>query len=115
MDDSDAMATSNPQSLIFASDSKAYIPRFQSTKMWVVNPATTDESGFKLGTVDLSAYVDDDGLPEMTQGVVVGDKLFLLVQRLDQDNDWLSIHGSEQPLSEEFWEEHSRFVRLLQR
>ena len=89
MDDSDAMATSNPQSLIFATDNKAYIPRFQSTKMWVVNPSTTDESGFKLGTVDLSAYADADGLPEMTQGVVVGDKLFLLVQRLDQDNGWL--------------------------
>ena len=88
MDDQDAMASSNPQSMIFASSTKAYIPRFNSDKMWVVNPETTTEAGFKTGAVDLSAYADVDGMPEMTQGVVVGGKLFLVLQRLDQDNGW---------------------------
>ena len=88
MDDQDAMASSNPQSMIFASSTKAYIPRFNSDKMWVVNPETTTEAGFKTGAVDLSAYADVDGMPEMTQGVVVDGKLFLVLQRLDQDNGW---------------------------
>jgi len=88
MDDQDSVATSNPQSMIFASSTKAYIPRFGSDKMWVVNPETTTEAGFKTDSVDLSAYADADGLPEMTQGVVVNGKLFLILQRLDQDNGW---------------------------
>ena len=76
-------AASNPQSMIFASSTKAYIPRMSSDKMWVVNPETTTEAGFKTGAIDLSAYADADGLPEMTQGVVVNGKLFLLLQRLE--------------------------------
>ncbi len=91
MDEDDTMATSNPQSMIFASTTKAYIPRFNSDKMWVVNPDTTTAEGFKTGTIDLSAYADDDGLPEMTQGVVVNGKLFLIVQRLDQENGWAPL------------------------
>jgi hypothetical protein len=89
MDDQDSMATSNPQSMIFASSNKAYIPRFGSDKMWVVNPQTTTAAGFKTDSVDLSAYADADGLPEMTQGVVVNGKLFLILQRMDQDNGWI--------------------------
>jgi|GEM_PF-356866 len=89
MDDQDSMATSNPQSMIFASSNKAYIPRFGSNKMWVVNPQTTTAAGFKTDSVDLSAYADADGLPEMTQGVVVNGKLFLILQRMDQDNGWI--------------------------
>lgn len=91
MDASDAMASSNPQDLIFApatlaSDAKAYLPRFGSTEMWIVDPATTTAQGFKLGEVELGDYADSDGLPEMTKGVVVGGKLFLVLQRIDRDN-----------------------------
>ena len=91
MDAFDAMASSNPQTLIFspatlASDAKAYLPRFGSTRMWIVDPATTTAQGFKLGEVELGDYADSDGLPEMTKGVVVDGKLFLILQRLDIDN-----------------------------
>ncbi len=94
LNDDDAGATSNPQSMIFApatmtSTAKAYIPRFESTRMWIVDPATTTEAGFKIGEVDLSGYADADGLPEMTQGVVVDGKLFLLLQRLDKEDSWV--------------------------
>jgi len=93
MDASDAMATSNPQGLIFApatltSEAKAYIPRLESSKMWVVDPATTTEANFKIGEVELGDYADADGLPEMTNGVVVDGKLFLLLQRLDKEDGW---------------------------
>ena len=90
MDGSD-VASSNPQSLIFvpatqASDAKAYLSRFGSTRMWIVDPATTTAQGFKLGEVELGDYADSDGLPEMTSGVVVDGKLFLILQRVDRDN-----------------------------
>ena len=89
MNDDDAGATSNPQSMVFASATQAYVPRFESTRMWVVNPSTATEAGFKTGEVDLAGYADADGLPEMTQGVVVDGKLFLLLQRLDKENGWV--------------------------
>ena len=92
MDESDTVATSNPQSLIFASDAKAYLPRMGSTRMWIVDPATTTAQGFKLGEVDLGDYADSDGLPEMTKGVVVDGKLFLILQRIDRDNGWASTN-----------------------
>ncbi|MCK5682403.1 hypothetical protein KAI46_16500 [bacterium] len=93
MDANDVMATSNPQSLIFApatlaSGAKAYIPRYESTKMWVVDLATTTQENFKIGEVELGDYADADGKPEMTQGVVVDGKLFLLLQRLDKEDGW---------------------------
>ncbi len=90
MDMSD-IVSSNPQTLIFSpatltSDAKAYLPRFGSTRMWIVDPATTTEQGFKLGEVELGDYADSDGVPEMTKGVVVDGKLFLILQRIDRDN-----------------------------
>ncbi len=88
MDANDVGATCNPQSMAFASDTKAYVPRFDSTRMWIVNPSTTTDAGFKIGEVDLSAYADADGKPEMTKGVVVDGKLFLLLQRLDKEDNW---------------------------
>ncbi len=90
---------SNPQSVIFspatlASDAKAYLPRLGSTKMWIVDPATTTAQGFKLGEVELGDYADSDGLPEMTKGVIVNGKLYLILQRLDQDNGWVPTNTS---------------------
>ncbi|MEA1921157.1 MAG: hypothetical protein U9N63_00715 [Pseudomonadota bacterium] len=78
-----SVEASNPQSMIFVSESKAYITRLGSTKMWIVNPATTTEANFKIGEVELADYADADGSPDMTKGVVVGGKLFLLLQRLE--------------------------------
>jgi hypothetical protein len=50
--------------------------------VWQVNPSATDASQFKSGEIDVGAY-DADGVPEATRGVVVGDKLFVFMQRLD--------------------------------
>ena len=94
LDENDTESTCNPQNLIFvpgegdALATKAYLPRFDSTTMWIVNPQAASETDFKVGSVDLSDYADADGYPEMTKGVVVGGKLFLLVQRLDQSNNF---------------------------
>lgn len=74
---------SNPYGLIFVSSDKAYLLRYGSTKAWIVDPTATDESGFKIGELDLGSYADADGVPEMTGGVIVDNKLFIILQRLE--------------------------------
>ncbi|MBN2707243.1 MAG: hypothetical protein JXR89_12500, partial [Deltaproteobacteria bacterium] len=93
LDPSEA-GSSNPQSMSFvpatpSASAKAYIPRYGSTKLWVVDPQAAGEAEFKVGEIDLGAYADSDGLPEMSKGVVVGDKLFLILGRLDADNGFV--------------------------
>jgi len=74
---------SNPCDLVFVSSQKAYLLRYGSTKAWIVNPSTTTEAGFKIGELDLSAYADADGVPEMGGGVIANGKLFIILQRMD--------------------------------
>ncbi|MBN1627527.1 MAG: hypothetical protein JW944_13470 [Deltaproteobacteria bacterium] len=76
---------SNPYGMIFVSSEKAYIIRYGSTKVWVVDPSPESEDYFKTGELDLSAYVDStdtDGAPEMAGAVIADGKLFIIMQRL---------------------------------
>lgn len=83
MDDSDAgIESSNPYDLVFVSETKAYLLRFGSSRAWVVNPSATSVAEFKIGELDLSAYADADTIPEMAAGIVVGNRLFIVMQRL---------------------------------
>lgn len=77
-------ASSNPHTLVFASDTKAYLLRYGSDKAWIVNPAATTDAEYKIGELDLSAY-SNDGVPNMTRGIVVDDKLYIVLQRLAAD------------------------------
>jgi len=77
-------ANSNPQDLVFAGSDKAYLVRYGATRAWIVDPAAIDMSGFKVGELDLSAYADQDGLPEMNRAVVVRDRLFIVTQRMNR-------------------------------
>jgi len=52
---------SNPHDIAFASPTRAYVTRFESTDLWIVNPVT----GAHTGTVSLAAFADADGIPEM--------------------------------------------------
>lgn len=88
LDEGDAVS-SNPYGLVFADETKAYLIRYGKTKAWIVNPSATGEAGFKTGELDLSAYADADGVPEMTAGVIVGNRLFLVLQRMDQNAGWI--------------------------
>ena len=86
--DSGEVQSSNPHDMVFYSATKAFVLRSGSTKAWIVNPGATTESKFKIGELNLSAYKDQDGLPEMTSGVIVGDKLFVVLQRLNANRNW---------------------------
>ncbi len=72
--------TSNPQSIAFIDQTKAYLTRRGSDKLWIINPGTPDAGNFKIGDIDLGAY--DTDLPNMTDAIIVDDKLFVLVERL---------------------------------
>ena len=80
--------SSNPYDLVFVSSTKAYLLRYGSTKAWIVNPSATSEAGFKIGVLDLSAYTDADGAPDMCCGVIANGKLFIVMQRMV---DWCPI------------------------
>lgn len=77
--------SSNPQDMIFVSSRYAYVPRYGSTKAWRVDLQATDQSQFRKGQLDLSAYADSDGLPEMVSGVIAEGKVFIVMQRLNRD------------------------------
>jgi hypothetical protein len=83
-DDPDPASQSNPSDIVFLSATKAYLLRNLNNKIWIINPSATTESGFKTGEIDLSAY-SPDGVtaPMMSRGVIVGNKLFVILQRLD--------------------------------
>lgn len=72
--------SANPYSLAFANENKAYLTRYGSTMAWIINPAATTEAEFKIGELDLTAY--DDDVPNMSDTLIVGNRLFVLMERL---------------------------------
>ncbi|MDZ7860583.1 MAG: T9SS type A sorting domain-containing protein [Candidatus Krumholzibacteriota bacterium] len=81
---------SNPQDIAFMSETKAYVTRYDSNTLWIVDPST----GAHTGSVDLSALADSDGLCEMDKMIIKGSLLFVSIQRLDRNNYWLPAGGS---------------------
>jgi hypothetical protein len=73
--------SANPYDVVFKNDTTAYVARYGTTSVWVINPSATSEAEFFTAEIDLSAY-DADGATEMTALALVGDKLFVLMQRL---------------------------------
>jgi len=78
-----AETNSNPHDLVFASAEKAYLLRYGCNTAWIVNPSATEESGFKIGELDLSAYSVGGIAPGMHSGVIADGKLFITLQRMD--------------------------------
>ncbi|HXV14536.1 MAG TPA: T9SS type A sorting domain-containing protein, partial [Candidatus Krumholzibacteria bacterium] len=60
----------------------AYITRYDMTTLLKMNLTT----GATLATINLSAFADADGIPEMDQMFWQNDMLFVTVQRLDRNN-----------------------------
>jgi len=83
---------SNAYSLVFARENKAYMLRFNSSKVWILdlsgNSYQPSLSNLKIGELDLSAYADNDGSCEPVSGEIVGNKLFIGMQRIDRSGGW---------------------------
>lgn len=71
----------NPYDIAFASPAKAYVTRYESANLWIVNPAT----GAHTGTISLAAFADADGIPEMDHLMMVGPLLFVSLQRVNRN------------------------------
>jgi hypothetical protein len=85
----------NPYTLVSLSEDKAYLVRYASDKIWIVNPQATDVDSFKIGELDLASYVPDNntiGTPGPSAAVISDDKLFVVMQRLDDS------YGSTNPV-----------------
>lgn len=92
--DASDTVSSNPQDLIFVNAEKAYLPRFGSTKAWIVNPSATTEAEFKIGELDLSSYADSDDIPEMKSGIIADGRLYLIMQRLNRKDGLIPSNTS---------------------
>ncbi len=71
---------SNPQDIAFVSPTKAYVSRYGSADLLIVNPS--DPAGLPTKTISLAAFADADGLPEMARMALLGPYLFVACQRL---------------------------------
>ncbi len=76
---------SNPQDIAFVGPDKAYVSRYATPELLVIDP----RDGSELGTIDLSAFADGDGLPETAQMALVGKRLYVACQLFDRDNGWV--------------------------
>lgn len=81
-------AMSNPYDIAVVSEERAYVPRYGSEEMLIVNPFT----GKQDGTVDFGDYSDEDGTPEMTESAVFDGTVYVPVQRLD--SSWTPVGKS---------------------
>jgi len=82
--DSNDSISRNPYNLVFANDNKAYLIRYGSAKVWIVNPNAEDAASFKIGEIDLSVYIpaDNSSTPSPAAAVISQGKLFITMQRL---------------------------------
>lgn len=90
--DSNDTVSPNLYDIVFVDETKAYLIRYGSERAWIVNPSASQSSDFKTGELDLSFYADADGVPEMADGVVVDDKLFIIIQRYENFTDLLTAY-----------------------
>ncbi len=81
---------SNPQDIAVVSPDRAYVSRYETAWLYEVDPTV----GAVVDSIDLSGFADADGLPEMGQMALVGDLLFVAIQRLDRDDFWLPVSPS---------------------
>ncbi|GBD26356.1 hypothetical protein HRbin30_01688 [bacterium HR30] len=75
---------SNPQDIAFRSGAQAYVPLLARPWLLRVNPhPAADCRDFVQGQIDLTTFADADGSPEANQAAVVGDRLFVTLERLE--------------------------------
>lgn len=70
-------------------DGELFVSLYEEAHLGVFDP----DSGTSLGTVDLSAHADADGIPEAASMVEVDGLLYVALQRLDRDNGWVDAGG----------------------
>ena len=81
---------SNPQDIAFADDETAYVSALGDGVVRVVDPTVPPScTGFRRGRIDLGRFADADGTAELGRMVVVGDRLYVAVLRLDRNRGFV--------------------------
>ncbi|MFT5087992.1 MAG: DNA-binding beta-propeller fold protein YncE [Candidatus Latescibacterota bacterium] len=80
----------NPHDIEIVAADKAYVTLYERSELLIVDP----RDGAERGRIDLSAFSDADGLPEVSQIVRAGQRLYLSCQRLDRNNGWGPVDQS---------------------
>lgn len=74
----------NPHDIVFVDDHKAYVTVFEKPTLLIVNPAAQANCrDFLRGTISLASLADRDGNPDMDQMAIVGNRLYVALERLD--------------------------------
>lgn len=85
----DVEGTSNPQDLAFFNEDLAYLTRRGSDSLLIIDPSPEELNSESLITGEISLANYNRGssetldLPDMTDAVIVNDKLFVLLENLD--------------------------------
>lgn len=82
---------SNPHDILVVGIGRAYVTRYESDLLWIVDYL----NGSKLGEIDLGAFADADGLPEMSQMASFGRYAFVGLQNLDRNSFFASTGTSQ--------------------
>ncbi len=75
-------AGTNPHDYAPVSANKAFVTLYERGELLIVDPLT----GLPTGAVNLAAYADADGIPEMSGLHLENGRLFVALQRLDRNN-----------------------------
>jgi DNA-binding beta-propeller fold protein YncE len=76
----------NPQDIAVVNEDKAYVTRFQDGMVTIIDPTVPATcNGFRRGRIDLGGFADADGSPELGRMVIVGNRLYIAVLRLDRN------------------------------
>lgn len=84
--DAEDSTSRNPYVLVSLNETKAYLIRYNSSKVWIVNPQATASEDFKTGELDLSGYAREEnsnGTPNPAAAVIADNKLYIAMQRFD--------------------------------
>ncbi|MEY8199182.1 MAG: cadherin repeat domain-containing protein, partial [Colwellia sp.] len=81
----------NPYALVSLNETKAYLLRYGSSKVWIVNPQASASENFKTGELDLTSYIPADnskGTPSPSSAIINDGKLYIAMQRTS--DAWVS-------------------------
>ncbi|MCU4674654.1 cadherin repeat domain-containing protein [Catenovulum sp. 2E275] len=77
-------ASGNPYDIVFVNEEKAFVIRYGSDKVLIINPSATDESDFITGSIDISAYNAGTATnPTAADGLINDGKLYIVMQRME--------------------------------
>ncbi|WP_320823392.1 hypothetical protein [Reinekea sp.] len=87
-------ASANPYDLLALSTSLAYVARFDSNDLWVINPSASIGEDVLIEKIDLSAFANaESGNPRMADLEWVDGKLFVLLTGLE--DNWRAAANSK--------------------